>query len=67
MTKLDDWMTALRDMYRKEWLHENPGSWMSDEQMSRILIKALKADGKKISQDADGVWHMADCDRYGRK
>jgi hypothetical protein len=62
MTKLDDWLTALRELYRRNWPNDNPGHWISDEQMSRIMIAVLKENGMKISQDDLGVWHMAEAE-----
>jgi hypothetical protein len=61
MIELDDWLTALRELYRKNWqVRANPGHWISDEQLSRIMIAVLKENGMPISQDDLGVWHMAE-------
>lgn len=61
-TKLDERLTGLRNLYREMWLRDNPGDWISAEQMSRFMLKALKEAGKKPMQDATGIWSLPSWD-----
>lgn len=58
--KLDEWLTGLANYYRKLWMANNSGHWISTKLMHRILIQSLQAAGHSVYQDANGVWHDRD-------